>query len=160
MCIVRISVVAQSRRSYVALPISLSLQKQQEATWTPAEVLGVFLSTKSQQTISKESKANQCHSVISQDQLQQSPVMTSKECQGEPIPYSIVHCLLDCIYTPSKHRVFSQTYALDRQCMPFYQATSRKTPHVCSQQSILPYWCLLQQKHPLIRQFPEKYHIN
>jgi hypothetical protein len=35
--------------------------------------------------ISKEGKVNQYHSIISEDQCQQSPVKTSKEWQGKPI---------------------------------------------------------------------------
>ena len=35
--------------------------------------------------ISKEGKANQCHTVISEDQCQQCPKKTSKDCQGEPM---------------------------------------------------------------------------
>ena len=48
--------------------------------------LGSFLSTNSWQMISKEGKASQCHSVVSEDQHQQSPMKTSKEWQGEPMP--------------------------------------------------------------------------
>jgi hypothetical protein len=36
--------------------------------------------------ISKEAKAKQCHTVISEDQHQQSPTKTSKEWQDAPMP--------------------------------------------------------------------------
>ena len=56
---------------------------------------GKFLSTKSQQTmISTEGKANQYHSVISEDQLREAMLQ------------SIIHCLLGYIYTLSKYHVF------------------------------------------------------
>jgi hypothetical protein len=86
--------------------------------------------------------------------------MTSKEWQGEPIPPSIIHCLLVYIYILSKHHVFSnthssKTHALFPGCFQknttiFFFLFSAKHPLVC----------LLQQKHPLLRQFPEKHHIT
>ena len=65
-----------------------------------------------QMMISKEAKVNQCNKVISEDQCQQSPVKTSEQWQGEPMPNIIVHCLLGYTYTLSKHHVFSQASAL------------------------------------------------
>lgn len=76
-------------------------------------------------------------SVVSKDQCQQSPEMTTKELKGEPIPYRIFHCLLGYISTISKHHVFSQMSTLAKHGMLFFQAASRKIPHVCSQQNIL-----------------------
>ena len=47
---------------------------------------GVSLSMKSQQAkISEESKENQCKSIVSKEQFQQSPMETNKELQGEPM---------------------------------------------------------------------------
>ena len=42
-----------------------------------------------------------------EDQSQQSPVKTSKEWQGEPMPHSFVPCLLGYTSTLSKHHMFS-----------------------------------------------------
>ena len=58
---------------------------------------------------------------------------TIKELQGEPIPHSIVHCLLGYIYNISKH----QSSALAKYHTSFFQAASRKIPHVCSQQNVI-----------------------
>jgi hypothetical protein len=38
--------------------------------------------------INEEGKENQCHSVIKEDQCQQSPTKSSKERQGKPLPHS------------------------------------------------------------------------
>ena len=65
----------------------------------------------------------------------------SKEWQGEPIPQSTVHCLLDYIYILPKHHVFSQASVLAKHYMPLFLATFRKTPHVYSQQNFLPCVC-------------------
>jgi hypothetical protein len=43
--------------------------------------------------------------------------------------------------------------------MIFFQAASRKNT-TCPFSAKHPPMCLLQQKHPLIRQFPEKHHIT
>lgn len=94
--------------------------------------VGVFLSMKSQQTIS------------------------SKEWQGEPIPHSVrvfgVHRLLGSIYTLSKHHVFSRkiSHAL-------FSGTFQKNTTYLFPTKYRP--MCLQQKHPLTRQFPEKHHM-
>jgi hypothetical protein len=75
--------------------------------------------------------------------------MISKAWQGKLLPPSIVHCPLGYIYTLSKHHVFSQVSALAKHHTPLFQAASRKNT-----------MCLLQQNHPLIRQFPEKYYMT
>jgi hypothetical protein len=75
-------------------------------------------------------------------------MMTIKEWQGEPTAHSIVHCLLGYVYILSKHHVFSQASVLAKYRMSLFQAASRKSPPICS-----------QQKHPLIRRFPEKHHV-
>ena len=49
-----------------------------------------------------------------------SPTKTSKEWQGEPIPHSIIHCLLGYIYTLSKHHVFSQASTLAKHHIAFF----------------------------------------
>jgi hypothetical protein len=63
----------------------------------------------------------------------------SNKCQGEPMPYSIIYCLPGYIYMLSQHDIFSQPSALAEHRMSFFQAASRKTPHVYSQQNIFPY---------------------
>jgi hypothetical protein len=85
--------------------------------------------------------------------MKSQQIMTSKEWQGEPIPESVVskewqgkpiipynsiHSLRDYIDTLSKHHMFFQTLALPKHHMPFFQAVSKKTPCVCSQQNIFP----------------------
>ena len=85
----------------------------------------------------------------SKDQHQQSPMKIIKEWQGIPMPHRVVPCLLGYIYLLSKHHVFSQAFILAKHHMLFIQAASRETPRVCS-----------QQKHSLIRQFPEKHHMT
>ena len=60
-------------------------------------------------------------------------MMTSKELQGESIPHSPAHCLLGYTYTLSKHHTSFQASTWAKYHMPFVQAASRKTPHVCSQ---------------------------
>jgi hypothetical protein len=77
---------------------------------------------------------NQYHSIINEDQHQQSPTKTSKDWQGEPIPHSIVHYRLGYTYALSKYHVFSQVSTLAKHHVPLFQAASRKTPCVCSQQ--------------------------
>ena len=75
-----------SGRNHEAQPICLSLQKWQEATEISQEVLSC-ISTKSWQEIfHEEGKANQCQSIPSIDQHQQSPTKPSKEWQGELMP--------------------------------------------------------------------------
>ena len=66
--------------------------------------------------------------------------------------------LLGCIYTFSKHHMFSQASALAKHHIPL----SRQLPenHHISVLSKTSSTCLLQQKHPLIRQFPEKHHMT
>ena len=48
-------------------------------------------------------------------------MMTNKEWQREPIPHSIIHCLLGYIYTLSKHHMFSQVSTLPKYHMPLYR---------------------------------------
>jgi hypothetical protein len=79
--------------------------------------------------IIKEGK-NQCHSIISEVQCQQSPTKTSKEWQGKPKPEC--HSLSVELYF-SKHHISSPA----KHYMPFYQEASRKTPCVCSLHNIL-----------------------
>ena len=81
--------------------------------------------------ISEESKVNQCKSI---------------------------QCLLSYPYTISKHHMSPQTSAPAEYYMPFHQAASRKTPHICSQQYILH--VSASAKHPLIRQFLEKHQVT
>lgn len=137
--------LVQSRRNWEALPIGPSQRKLQNATKIPPQVSLVLFSLKSHDKqwsmIRKEGKAVQCHSIISEDQCQQSPMKTCKEWQGKPVPHSIVHCLLGNIYTLPKHHMFSQASALATHHIPFVQAASKKAPHVCSQQNILPHVC-------------------
>ena len=108
--------------------------------------------------ISEEGKANRYQSIINKNQRQQSPMKTSKEWQGEPMPHSVVHCLLGYIYILSKYHVSSQAPAPAKHPMPLFQAASIKTPCVCSQQC-LP-MCLLQQSIHSYDSFPEKYHMT
>lgn len=144
-----ISNTVQARRSHEALPISPSQWKLQEATGIWWEVLWwdslCEVSTNDDQQ--QKGKANQCHSIIIKDQHQQRPTRTSKECQGEPMP----HC-----------------HPLSVGLYDYLDQTSRALSSVCSSKishSLFPgsfqknTTCLLQQKHPLIREFPEKHHV-
>lgn len=117
-----------------------SIKKQPEYH---QKIFGAFLSMKSpQMKFSKESKVNQCKSVIS--------------------------CLLSCTYTLSKLYMSSEISAPGKYCMPFHQEASRKIPHVCSQPIIFPGSCFspnsthmsASAKHPLIRLFPEKHRVT
>jgi hypothetical protein len=81
--------------------------------------------------ISKEGKANQCHSIVCEDQHQQRPMKTSKEWQGEPMPHNVVCGLLGYIHNLFKH-------------------------HVSSQEGISQ--ALLNIACPFSRQIPEKHH--
>jgi hypothetical protein len=92
----------------------------------------------------EEDKASQYHSVVSEDQHQQSPMKTSKEWQGEPMPHSIAHCLLRYIYTLFKHHMASQWSTLVKHDMLFFPVSFQRNTT-----------CLFS-KYPLIRQFTEK----
>jgi hypothetical protein len=70
---------------------------------------------------------------------------------GKPIQHNVAHSLVGYIYILSKHHMFS----LANHLMLFFQATSRKKFTCLFSEKYLP-MCLLQHKHPLIRQFPEK----
>jgi hypothetical protein len=78
---------AQSRGNQEALPFGPSLHRNgKKPPEYHKKFFGAFLSTKSQQTmIMKEGKVNQCHSVVRENQHQQSPTKTSKEWQCGPI---------------------------------------------------------------------------
>jgi hypothetical protein len=140
-------------RNHKALSICLSPWKWPEATEIPPEVLSCIYLYKVIQTmiISKGWQGKPIpHSILSEDHCQQSPTKTSKEWQGKPILHSGVHGLLNFIYTLSKHHVFFQASALGKHHMPFFQTASQKTTSQFSTKH--PPMCLLQQKHPLIRQ--------
>jgi hypothetical protein len=85
-------------------------------------------------------------SLVNEDQSRQSPMMTRKELQGEPVLYRDVDHLLG--YTFQTSHALSSIHTC-RTSYAISQAASRETSLVCS-----------QQKHPLIRQFPEKYHMT
>jgi hypothetical protein len=70
-----------------ALPVGLSLPKQQEAPETPPEVLWCI-------SLYKVTTSN--------DQQRR---------QGKPMPHSMAHCLLGYIYALSKHEVFSSVHS-------------------------------------------------
>ena len=65
-------------------------------------------------------------SIISEDQHQQSPTMTSKEWQDKAIPHSILHCLLGYFYTLCKHHTFFQASTLAKHHMCFFEIASKK----------------------------------
>jgi hypothetical protein len=104
----------------------LSLQKQQLLEYNE-KFFSAFLSRKSQQmVILIEGRVNQCHSVISEDQSQQSPMKTSKEWQGEPMLHSTTHCLLGYINTLSKHHIFYQQSTLAKHQIPLSRPHAEK----------------------------------
>lgn len=81
---------------------------------------GTFLSMLSwQMMVSKEGKANQCHSVT--------------------------HCLLGYTYTLSRHHVLSQTSSLAKHHVPLFLAASRKKNNTCLFSAKHPPMCLPQQ---------------
>ena len=102
-----------SRRNWEVLPISWVWGSSKKLTEHQQKFLGVFLSTKSWQS------------------------MTCKEWQGESIPPSVVHCLWSYFYTLFKHQVFCQASALAKPHVPASVNTSsplkkrffRKTSH-------------------------------
>jgi hypothetical protein len=102
---------------------------------------GVFFFTKSQQTrISEEGKANHFHSIVSEDQHQQSLLKTSKEWQSKSM--SQCHPLSVGLYLYlSKHHMFSQA----KHHMPFQKNTT------CLFSAKHSPVGLLQQKHSLMR---------
>ena len=78
----------------------------------------------------------QC-SVSKCQERQQSVARWTNATQCGPLP-------LDYSYTLPGHHVFSQASALAKHHMPPFQAASRKTPRVCSQQNVLPWVCVQQ----------------
>ena len=150
-----------SGRNHEAQPICLSLQKWQEATEISQEVLSC-ISTKSWQEIfHEEGKANQCQSIPSIDQHQQSPTKPSKEWQGELMPQH--HPLsigldLDPFQTSC---VLSSIHSSNTSHVLFPGSFQKNKMHLFSAKH--PPMCLLAKtsshmsasaKHPLTRQFP------
>lgn len=85
---------------------------------------------------------------------QQRPTKASKEWEGIPIPHIIVHCRVIFIHF-SNIMCFFQASSLANHRMSLFQAAYRtNTMWLFSEKH--PHTYLLKQKHPLIRQFPEK----
>jgi hypothetical protein len=103
---------------------------------------------KHQQRLVRSCEANQCKSVVSEDQYQRIPVMTSKEMQGEPMP----ECGLLSV------GLYSYSFL---SCVPS-SVCSSQTSHALSSRQ-------LPEKHHMSvlsktsfhkRQFPEKHHMT
>jgi hypothetical protein len=113
----------------------------------------VFLSTKSQQTkINRESKANQCNSVVSEDQYQRSLRKTGKvnQCQRLSVGFYLysfqISCVLSSVCSSKASHVLSPDFFPEK----YHVSILCKTPF---------YMCA-STKHALIRQLPEKYHMT
>ena len=143
-----------------ALPVSSSMQKHQEAPRTTPEVLPCVslyevTTNDDQQRMARQTNTIQPH--------QQRPVSSKPNNDYQRMvrhTNTTQHChLLGYIYKLSKAHMFSQSIH------------SSKTLHApfpgCYQKDIMrlfsrkhPPMCLLQQKYPLIRLFPEKHHTT
>lgn len=93
----------------------------------------------SMQMICEEGKVSHCHIIISEDQQQQSPMKTSKEWQGKPIPE---HCPLyaGLYLIPFPNIMCPLKCPLHQN---FICPLFRKTPCLFSAKH--PIMCLLQQ---------------
>lgn len=111
---------------------------------------GMFLPMKSRQAkISKESKANQCKDVIIK--AQQRPARRTNARALSTIhwvilkPFPNITCLSGVCSSKSPHALSPGNFPKYTTCL----FSAKHTPK-----------CLLQQKHPLIRQFPEEHHMT
>ena len=123
-----------------ALPMGLSPWKQQEAARTAPEVLWWRFSLWSHNKwwLAKNGKTDQYHTNHSHSVLVVIVIISKAQLWSL---YSIIYCLLGYIYTLSKYHVCCQASAPAKHHMPLFQAASRKTPRVCSQQNISPLFC-------------------
>ena len=103
-------------------------------------------------TNNDQHKANQYHTV--------SPAKSiSKAQQSEPMLHPCHPLSVGLYLYTFQFHLFSQTSTSAKHHMIFFQAASRKNT-TCPFSAKHPPMCLLQQKHPLIRQFPEKHHMT
>ena len=104
------AIAVQSRRNCRVCQLAQVHESYQEATRTPPEVLCCI----------------SFYKVTTNDDQQ--------EVQREPIPHSVVHCLLGYIYILSKHHMFSQASVLAKHYKPPFSGSFQKNTT-----------CLLQQ---------------
>ena len=110
----------QSRRDHKAQQLAWSCQSSKKLLDYHERFFGVFLSKKSgQMMISKEDKVNQCHSILDNEQHQQSPMKTSKEWQGEPMSQCCSLSVGSEIYVYSQQNILS--------CVCFNKTSSYQT---------------------------------
>jgi hypothetical protein len=70
--------------------------------------------------ISKECQGEPIlYSIVTDDQSQQSITKTSHKWEGKPLPYNNIHCLLGYACTLYEYHMFSQASALAKYHMPF-----------------------------------------
>lgn len=115
--------------------------KWQESARTPPEVLWCVYLYKV--VTSEDQRRKQGEPMPEYHQQRPVSVQPNKDQQGEQM-LNVVHCLLDYIYTISKHHMSFQATAPANNHKLFEQAASRKIISVCSQQNILSLTCLLQ----------------
>ena len=115
----------ETYRSCQSAPVCRSSKKPPEYH---KEFFGAFLSMKLWQMMIREGdKVSQCYSIIREDQHQQSPMKTSKECQGEPMvqchplfvwqhdPSSCV--LLSIHISKTSHALFPGSFQKNTTCL-------------------------------------------
>lgn len=108
------AMAVRSRMNLEALSIGLNLLKQQEAPGTRSSLVCLFLQNRSRWSAKKA---------------------------RQPMPHSLGHCPLGYSYTLSKLKGALNRPLQQIITCPFFQVASRKTPCVCSQQTILPHVC-------------------
>lgn len=120
--IYELAMAGQFRRSRKALSIGPSPQKQQEAAGTPPRFwcfFFFFLWSHDKWWSTKNHKIYQYHPAsVSEDQHQQSPMISSKESEQYHLVLSTV-CWVIFVYF-FKHHVFSQASALAKHHMSFF----------------------------------------
>lgn len=99
----------------------------------------------------KKARLTNAHSIVCEDQHQQSTTRTSKEWQGESMPHSFICGLLGDIHTLSKYHVFTQE-AISKVLANIPCPLSRQLPERHHKSA--------SAKNPLIREFPEKHHTT
>jgi len=122
-------VAVQSRGNKEALPITPTLWKGQYATRISQDVLWCV---SLYEVMTNDQQRRQGEPVPRTSQRR--PTKSGKENQCD----SIIYGISGYSYILSKHQMLSQAFTLAKYHMPPFQEASRKTPCVCSQQSILP----------------------
>lgn len=127
--------MAWSKGNHKALLIGNESAEVSRSSWNTTGSSLVCLCMKSWQTkISEESEESQCKSIMSEDQLQQSPSLTSKELQCQSTICFLLGILFPNIVCPHKRQL-----QLNVTC---------------------PFTCLLQQNNLSSESFQQKHHMT